>query len=195
MPAETRKQNKNTHPGLVDVSPKRKRRTSQQVQASREQKEFELAAQETTAAVTRVRVAELKAKILHLQEENARLANHSLSASTLAAAGSQQKPASINPKSVSTSDNAKTLLTNKESQDLDGAGGDTEVDDASRQTAPKPRKKVARVTRSDIEQEKLNLLSQKALQVLEDVKQLKANGVEGRGRSGKRKAIGDAVQE
>ena len=194
MPIKTRATNKNAHPGLPDVEVKQKQRTSQQVQAMREEKEAQRVAKEEKSHVDCKHIAELEEQLRRLQEEHSRTANHSLDQST---------PASVmstNTKSGKGKGVRKGRKTPVVEAELT-VGGDTDVDIPddviSKPTKGKKRATaVGRVTREDIEKTKQDIAT-KALQALA---QAGAFPFEGNvaskvdTRAGKRKTTSDVIE-
>lgn len=151
MPVETRRSNKDAHPGLPDLEPKQKRRTSEQVQAAQAAKDAQKAAQAAKATDDANRIAYYEQEIRRIQEQAALTANHPLSSLTSDVAEPPKgKVKSAKPKSVS----AKKKTTNAPSPVTEHPMDvDTEVEEAE---PPKPptqgkRKKVKGATREDIE--------------------------------------------
>lgn len=199
MPIKTRPSNKNAHPGMPDVEVKQKRRSSQQVQAMREEKQAERVAKEEKSHVDCKRIAELEEQLRRLQEEHTRTANHSLEQPTPASAMSTNTK-SGKGKGKGVRKSKKTPVVEAELT----VGGDTDIDIPdnviSKPIKGKKRAVVGRVTREDIEKTKQDIAT-KALQVLAQAGAFPFEGnaaskvdTSSGGRAGKRKTASDDTE-
>lgn len=149
MPVETRRSNKDAHPGLPDLEPKAKRRTSEQVEAERQAKAAQDAEQALVKEQVTNRMAELQKEMARLQAEQARIANLSLQPSTVEEPPKPKKKKGKPGKGKSVSGKKKNApLVTEAAMDVD-----TEIE-GEPPKAPTQRKNAKGTTRADIDNAK-----------------------------------------
>ncbi len=133
MSVETRHSNKDAHPGLLNIDPKQKHRTFEEVQAAQAEKDAKAAAKAAKAEEDANRIAYYEKEIHCIQEEAARTANHPLFSLTPDIAELvKKKKGPAKPKSVSVKKKNVNIPPPDTSHPMDV---NTEVDEAQ---LPKP---------------------------------------------------------